>query len=65
MDTEKKNSSDQVGQAEHGHDHVHGPGCAHHHAQAPYVRLEKKIGRNDPCSCGSDLKYKKCCGRPQ
>lgn len=24
----------------------------------------KKIGRNDPCPCGSDLKYKKCCGRP-
>jgi len=23
--------------------------------------LEKKIGRNDPCSCGSGKKYKKCC----
>ncbi len=22
----------------------------------------KKIGRNDPCSCGSGKKYKKCCG---
>ncbi|MFH0763848.1 MAG: SEC-C metal-binding domain-containing protein [Candidatus Omnitrophota bacterium] len=22
-----------------------------------------KIGRNDPCSCGSGKKYKKCCGR--
>ena len=22
-----------------------------------------KIGRNDPCSCGSGLKFKKCCGR--
>jgi SEC-C motif-containing protein len=22
-----------------------------------------KIGRNDPCSCGSGAKYKKCCGR--
>ncbi len=22
-----------------------------------------KIGRNDPCSCGSNLKYKKCCGK--
>ncbi len=21
-----------------------------------------KIGRNDPCSCGSGIKYKKCCG---
>jgi SWIM/SEC-C metal-binding protein len=24
---------------------------------------EKKIGRNEPCSCGSGKKYKKCCGR--
>ncbi|ATD54853.1 SEC-C metal-binding domain-containing protein [Clostridium chauvoei] len=24
---------------------------------------EEKIGRNDPCPCGSNKKYKKCCGR--
>jgi tetratricopeptide (TPR) repeat protein len=24
---------------------------------------EKKVGRNDPCPCGSGKKYKKCCGR--
>lgn len=30
--------------------------------QTPYVR-EEKIGRNDPCPCGSGKKYKKCCGR--
>jgi len=29
----------------------------------PYRREEPKIGRNDPCSCGSGKKYKKCCGR--
>jgi SWIM/SEC-C metal-binding protein len=23
---------------------------------------DKKIGRNDPCPCGSGKKYKKCCG---
>jgi uncharacterized protein YecA (UPF0149 family) len=23
----------------------------------------QKIGRNDPCPCGSGKKYKKCCGR--
>jgi len=27
------------------------------------VRKTKKIGRNDPCPCGSGKKYKKCCGR--
>ena len=25
-------------------------------------RRAEKIGRNDPCSCGSGKKYKKCCG---
>ncbi len=24
---------------------------------------EKKVGRNDPCPCGSGNKYKKCCGK--
>lgn len=31
-------------------------------ALAPFVR-GPKIGRNDPCPCGSGLKYKKCCGK--
>ena len=28
----------------------------------PIVRETPKIGRNDPCPCGSGKKYKKCCG---
>ena len=28
----------------------------------PYRRDEAKVGRNDPCPCGSGRKYKKCCG---
>ena len=28
-----------------------------------YNRIGAKIGRNDPCPCGSGKKYKKCCGR--
>jgi hypothetical protein len=48
---------------EHDHGHVHGPGCAHGHApQAPVVRATPKVGRNDPCPCGSGAKFKKCCG---
>lgn len=27
----------------------------------PYVRQTKKVGRNDPCPCGSGKKYKHCC----
>jgi preprotein translocase subunit SecA len=29
---------------------------------AQTVRRAKKVGRNDPCPCGSGKKYKKCCG---
>ena len=31
--------------------------------QKPVVRKGRKIGRNEPCPCGSDKKYKHCCGR--
>ena len=27
------------------------------------IRVEKKVGRNDPCPCGSGKKYKKCHGK--
>ena len=29
----------------------------------PWHREEPKVGRNDPCPCGSGKKYKKCCGK--
>lgn len=31
--------------------------------KTPITRDEEKVGRNDPCPCGSGQKYKKCCGR--
>jgi uncharacterized protein YecA (UPF0149 family) len=27
------------------------------------ITTKKKVGRNDPCPCGSGEKYKKCCGK--
>ncbi len=44
-------------------EHVHGPGCNHSHDIKPVVRATPKLGRNDPCSCGSEKKFKKCCGK--
>jgi preprotein translocase subunit SecA len=32
-------------------------------AAAPVVRTERKVGRNEPCPCGSGKKYKQCCGK--
>ena len=69
MQDNKKNNQD------HSHDHsetehVHSPNCNHghshdhhHYSAEPIVRQSPKIGRNDPCSCGSQKKYKKCCGQ--
>ena len=31
--------------------------------KAKPVRTGPKVGRNDPCPCGSGKKYKQCCGR--
>ena len=30
---------------------------------APQTEKQKKVGRNDPCPCGSGKKYKRCCGK--
>lgn len=46
---------------DHGHaHHVHGPNCNHSHD--PVRNPLKDVGRNDPCPCGSEKKYKKCHG---
>lgn len=31
--------------------------------EKPIEREEPRVGRNDPCPCGSGKKYKKCCGK--
>ena len=37
--------------------HLHGV-----NVHSPVQRISPKVGRNDPCPCGSGKKYKKCCG---
>jgi preprotein translocase subunit SecA len=31
--------------------------------KSPTARTKRKVGRNEPCPCGSGKKYKRCCGR--
>ena len=31
--------------------------------EGTFRREEPKVGRNDPCPCGSGKKYKQCCGK--
>lgn len=37
-------------------------GIIEENEEKPEIDTTKKIGRNDPCPCGSGKKYKKCCG---
>lgn len=48
-----------------GDSHTHPGGTGHHHhPKIETVRRETpKVGRNDPCPCGSGKKFKKCCGK--
>ena len=45
---------------QHEIDHLNGI-TIHDRKRETTVKVEKKVGRNDPCSCGSGKKYKKCC----
>lgn len=47
---------DQENEGESDWGHFISPGI-------PYRRTQPKITRNDPCTCGSGRKYKKCCGQ--
>ena len=43
--------------------HVQMAGAGDARAEVKQVIRGQKIGRNEPCPCGSGKKYKKCCGR--
>lgn len=43
---------------------VHIEGWPEVEEDKPRRRVRRKIGRNDPCPCGSENKYKNCCGDP-
>ena len=47
---------------QHEYDHLFGKLISDHgKCVSPFVS-QKQFGRNDPCPCGSNKKYKKCCG---
>ena len=66
VDAANKSQEQEEGNAalSDAHEHVHGPDCDHDHhhpVQQPVRREAAKVGRNDPCICGSGKKFKKCC----
>ena len=48
---------------EDDHDHAHDHHHDHQHDHKPVEAAVPKVGRNDPCPCGSGKKYKKCHGQ--
>lgn len=59
MSSEKQPTPSSL--AEDTKPHVHGPHC-NHAVPEPTRNPLKNVGRNDPCPCGSTLKFKKCHG---
>jgi preprotein translocase subunit SecA len=53
-DASGKKASDMVSEAAK---------AAESQAKVKPVRTGPKVGRNDPCTCGSGKKYKQCCGK--
>ncbi len=54
------NGAGAAGSVPRGNGAAPGPGAS---SPSPYIRAARKVGRNEPCPCGSGKKYKRCCGR--
>lgn len=48
---------------QHEIDHLNGISCIDKEVKLEPIVMDKKVGRNDQCPCGSGKKYKKCCLR--
>jgi preprotein translocase subunit SecA len=59
-----RTAHDEVGQFAMGERQRAAAQAPQGETQVKQIRLDQpKVGRNDPCPCGSGKKYKKCCGR--
>jgi preprotein translocase subunit SecA len=65
---EQRRQQQQIGAMEYQHAaasamQAEGEAEGDEHAAEPYVREGRKVGRNEPCPCGSGKKYKQCHGK--
>lgn len=62
---EQNNQEEQQMKMEHAsaQSALNAPAPEDDESHQPYVRKEKKVGRNDPCWCGSGKKFKQCHGK--
>ncbi|MDR1682602.1 MAG: preprotein translocase subunit SecA [Candidatus Symbiothrix sp.] len=57
-----KTRKDEMAESRRVQGEVAGRDTREQRVTAP-IRVDKSVGRNDPCPCGSGKKYKQCCGR--
>lgn len=60
---EEKPHEPQAGMSTAGSSVIDADNLPWENSYSGYKRTDPKIGRNDPCPCGSGKKYKKCCGQ--
>ena len=61
MEAQRRQNS---GEIEYQHENASAMGLSDSEEEhTPFVRNEKKVGRNEPCPCGSGKKYKQCHGK--
>ena len=61
MEAQRRQNSSDI---EYQHEEVTAMGTSESEDEhTPFVRDEKKVGRNEPCPCGSGKKYKQCHGK--
>lgn len=64
IEAERRKAAEQEKQYKHQASEATSPAPKEEPAQT-VVRQAPKVGRNDPCPCGSGKKYKKCCGHAE
>ena len=63
MEAQRRRVSEEKMQFQHDEAGVLAQGSAEEDATQPFVREGRKVGRNEPCPCGSGKKYKHCHGK--
>ena len=61
MNQDRENRLLEAVCVQHEMDHLMGKTIHEREVKLKPTKVEKKVGRNDPCPCGSDKKHKKCC----
>ena len=61
MNQDRENRLLEAVCVQHEMDHLMGKTIHNREVKLEPTKVEKKVGRNEPCSCGSGKKYKKCC----